>query len=236
MRITNHSRAQMQSTKRRQQGVVLIFALIALGIMLLGAVALISSFNTTLVASGNIGFKRDLQNQSERAFNAVFTQFAGGGALATSVQRASNIGTQNYSAVALATNAQGIPLALLDNGVFSSAPLSFTMPDINIPDRQITIRYVVDRLCPPSAAGRSAQSLAPGVCISGSGGYPYGKDESHTSGDDASRADSDRAVGAGGTGPGDAGVRRPVAYRITARVSGPRNIMSFFQTTFSEPL
>jgi type IV pilus assembly protein PilX len=235
MRISNSSRAQTRSTKRHQQGVVLIFALIALGIMLLGAVALISSFNTTLVAAGNIGFKRDLQNQSERAFSQVFAEFSSG-ALATSALRANNKATQNYSAVALATNAQGIPLALLDNSVFSSSPLNFTMPDINIPGRQITIRYVVDRLCPPSAAGRSAQSLAPGVCIAGSGNTLFGKDESHTSGDDASRSDSDRAVGAGGTGPGESGVRKPVAYRITARVSGPRNIESFFQTTFSEPL
>jgi type IV pilus assembly protein PilX len=228
------------SAAHRQRGVVLIFSLIALAIMLLGAVALVSSFNTTLVASGNIGFKRDLQNQSERAFNAVFAQFAGGGALATSLQRANNIGAQNYSAVALATNTQGIPLALLDNSVFSSAPLSFTKPDITVLDRKITIRYVVDRLCGPTSAGRSAQSVDDGVCISASGGRIAGGDSSRTSGDDASRGDASRAVsnGTGGstTGLGEAGVRVPVAYRITARVSGPRNVQSFFQTTFSEPL
>ncbi|MFM8901364.1 MAG: hypothetical protein ACKOF9_15670 [Burkholderiales bacterium] len=220
--------------KQQQRGVVLIFSLIALTVMLLGAVALISSFNTTLVAAGNIGFKRDLQNQSERAFDAVFTQFASGGALESADNRANNIKTQNYSAIALAANAKGIPLALfLSDSAFSA---DFTRPDIDIPARGIKIRYVVDRLCPASAAGRNAQTLAPGVCISGFGNPVYGKDESHTSGDDASRADADRAVATGGTGPGEAGVKKPVVYRISARVSGPRNNLSFFQATFSEPL
>ena len=53
--------------RQRQRGVVLLFSLIALVIMLIVAVALVRSFNNSLFTAGNIGFKRDMQNQSEAA-------------------------------------------------------------------------------------------------------------------------------------------------------------------------
>src|SRR3979490_1993343 len=95
------------SVPTRQRGVVLLFSLIALVIMLIAAVALMRSFNSSLFTAGNIAFKRDMQNQSERAVDTVLTAFRTG-ALNTSTGRAASDSTQNYSAVMLASNAQGI--------------------------------------------------------------------------------------------------------------------------------
>ena len=54
-------------TPRRaaQRGVVLLYSLIALVIMLIAAIALVRSFQTSLFNAGNLGFKRDMRNQSE---------------------------------------------------------------------------------------------------------------------------------------------------------------------------
>lgn len=222
--------------RQKQRGVVLIFSLIALSIMLVGAVALVSSFNTTLVAAGNIGFKRDLQNQSERAVAKVFKEFATGGALATPTLRASTLETQNYSAVALASNPQGIPLILLAKD--SDFVAANTGADLTA-SGEIKIRYVVDRLCAAAANGVRAQAAAAGLCLKGDDSGPYGMDEYHVQGDSANLADSRRLIsnGSGGTqASGIDGLKKPVLYRISMRVKGPRNTESYFQTTFSEPL
>ena len=70
----------------RQRGVVLLFSLIALVVLLIAAVALMRSFNTSLFMSGNVAFKRDLQNQGERAMDSVLTEFRTG-ALNTATAR-----------------------------------------------------------------------------------------------------------------------------------------------------
>ena len=76
--ITRHSLGRRAS---QQRGVVLLFSLIALVIMLIAAVALIRSFNSSLFSAGNIGFKRDMRNQSELAVSTALGYFRSGAAL-----------------------------------------------------------------------------------------------------------------------------------------------------------
>ena len=59
----------------RQQGVVLIFALIVLLILAIGAVAVLRSVDSSLLSAGNLGFHRDLVNQAEQAVSNVMTEF-----------------------------------------------------------------------------------------------------------------------------------------------------------------
>ena len=68
----------------RQRGVVLIFALIVLLILTIGAVALMHSMTSSLFSAGNLAFRRDLVNQSEQAVSDVLTQFKVGGIFASS--------------------------------------------------------------------------------------------------------------------------------------------------------
>jgi Tfp pilus assembly protein PilX len=59
----------------RQQGVVLIFSLIVLLILAIGAVAVLRSVNSSLLSAGNLAFHRDLVNQAEQAVSTVMIEF-----------------------------------------------------------------------------------------------------------------------------------------------------------------
>jgi type IV pilus assembly protein PilX len=196
-----------------QRGVVLLFTLIALAILLVGAIALVRSFNTSLFTAGNVAFKRDLANQAERAVPVLLTALtAGTGTLNTPALRGDNRAASNYSAVALPVNNQGIPTILLaDNATFNAA---WTAGDVTAPNDQsgrnpgVTIRYVIDRLC--SATGD--ETALGDQCIRGT---------------DVVRGGSSLEQQAA-----DTAAPQPVVYRLSIRVTGPRNTQSFYQTTF----
>ena len=219
--------------QRTQGGVILLFSLIALTVMLVGAVALISSFNTSLVAAGNMSFKRDMQNQGERAVAEVYDQFiASTGALKTPTNRATTKKNESYSAIVLPTNSQGIPQALLlKDSDFTTA--GWVKPDITVTGQNIKIRYLIDRLCrgaigtAPTTEGVIAQVAAADACIRAPAIPPTkGGDEVNM----RRSEDADTKKGVAG------GVPMPAVYRISVRVMGPRNTEAFFQTTFAEPL
>jgi type IV pilus assembly protein PilX len=192
----------------RQQGVVLIFSLIVLLILAIGAVALLRSVDTSLVSAGNLAFHRDLVNQAEQAVSSVMTEFKTsalplGGNTTVSNQAA------NYSAVTLPTNAQGVPTALLDNTAFGAVGVAANdiIPSAN---SQVTIRYVIDRLCtatPPTVVASISS------CVQSTG------------------------LPTGGTANRNTAVAPPSAtiYRISVRATGPRSTQAFLQTTFTKP-
>ena len=205
----------------RQRGVVLLFSLIALVVLLIAAVALMRSFNSSLFLSGNIAFKRDLQNQGERAIDTALTQFRAGGSLDNTGARAANVQAQNYSAVMLPTNAQGIPAALQsDGGANGFLAVGDVGKDIAVPDQQVQVRYVVDRMC--SQPGDEA-TLGPGVCVLSNNPPPAG----------GSASDLQNAARSlnGQKGAASLGV----VYRLSVRVRGPRDTQAFFQSTFTVP-
>ena len=201
MRPTHDSRA-------RQRGVVLIFTLIILLILTIGAVALMRSMNTSLYAAGNLAFRRDLMNQGELAVANVLTEFKTGD-LSTSGSTISDVPADNYSSVMLGTAStnngqpsdQGVPLVLLGaslGSVGTHADLVGATPDVRI-------RYVIDRLC--TATGVPNTNL----CVQST------------------------ATPAGGTAGNTAVVIAPTAtvYRLTVRVTGARNTQVFLQSTFT---
>ena len=131
--------------RSRQRGVVLIFTLIVLLILTIGAVALMRSMNTSLFGAGNLAFRRDLVNQGEQAVSNVMTQFQTGGLLSTSSSTTADVPTSNYSASILPANAEGVPNVLLNDASFAA---TWTGPDISGPPNSgITMRYIIDRLC-----------------------------------------------------------------------------------------
>jgi hypothetical protein len=109
------SRCQ-QATKGHQRGVVMLFGLLAMVIMMIGAVALVRSMNTSLTNAGNLGFKRDLTNQGERATAMVLNALQAG-ALVNDTARQNSLSSSNYSATLLPSNSQGLPLALVDDAL-----------------------------------------------------------------------------------------------------------------------
>lgn len=202
---------QLRHAPHRQRGVVLIFALIALVILLIGAAAMMNSLNASLFNAGNYGFKRDLTNQGERALNTVIGLISTG-ALGTEAARQVDNNGANYRAALLASDAQGIPaVLLLSDAAFAAS--GFTAAPIVVNDQGldmgVTVRYVIDRMCVAAGAVdknscTTAGNLAP------SGGTPNasGKVE-------------------------DSALPLQAVYRVTIRVSGPRNTQSFFQATIT---
>ena len=123
---------------------------------MIGGVALVRSFDTSMLLSGNMAFKRDLMNQGERGMAQAITALSAGGALAGEATRQADAPGSNYSATSLASDAHGIPQVLLDERRHLHA--ADTAGDISDAASKVTIRYVIDRQC--SAAGAfSAEHL-----------------------------------------------------------------------------
>jgi Tfp pilus assembly protein PilX len=194
----------MHITPPRERGVVLIFTLIILLILTIGAVALVRSMNTSLFSAGNLAFRRDLVNQGEQAVSTVMTEFKTGIFAASAATQADNAAA-NYTSTMLATNAQGVPNALLNSTAFAAAGVAAN--DITGATPDVTIRYVIDRLCSQTGPPVGA------VCVQSS------------------------AAPTGQNAYTNAGLPPPSAtvYRLSARVSGPRSTQIFLQTTFTKP-
>jgi type IV pilus assembly protein PilX len=188
----------------RQQGVVLIFSLIVLLILAIGAVALLRSVDTSLVSAGNLAFHKDLVNQAEQAVANVMTEFKTN-ALPLGGLTTASMPAANYSATALVTNQQGLPTVLLDDAAFA---LIATAPDLVGRTSDVTIRYIIDRLCAPGTVIPTTTT-----CVQSTG------------------------LPTGGTANRNTAVAPPSAtvYRVSVRVTGPRLTQAFLQTTFTKP-
>jgi hypothetical protein len=191
---------------RAQRGVTLLYSLIALLILLVGAMAVMHSFTSSLSGAGNIAFRRDLVNQGERAVATVLGQFNTGAITTTDSNPA-----QNYSARKLDVDAHGIPLALLTDDAFASVASSGN--DIAGDDSGTQIRYVIDRLC---AAEGAAATQSAGACI-------YSPQSSAVTGGSSVLAST--AVLPPSQG---------LMFRLSVRVSGARDTQVFLQTSFSK--
>jgi hypothetical protein len=123
-----------------QRGSVLIMALISLLILMLASVALISSTDTSLLTAGNLAFKRDLANQTERAVAQVRTKFVSG-ALVSETVLYSDQPDQNYWAHALPSTSPKLP------GIPDVLIASAKKDDIADTATGIKLRYVIDRMC-----------------------------------------------------------------------------------------
>ncbi|MEP6876445.1 MAG: hypothetical protein ABI887_18975 [Burkholderiales bacterium] len=201
---------------------VLLFSLVALIVLLIAAVALMRSFNTSMFMSGNIAFKRDLQNQGERAVDQAMTSFRPGGLLDNDTARSADRANSNYSATMLPANVQGIPADLvLSDAAFAA---KWTVPDIDLPDQGVKIRYVIDRM---SSATGSCGSLGPNVCVMAGNTAPAGGSSSQIQ--NATRA---LVPVAGASSPKAVNLGSAV-YRLSVRVIGPRDTQAFFQSTFT---
>jgi len=193
----------MSTPASYQRGVVLIYTLIILLILTIGAVALMRSTQTSLFSAGNLTFRRDLVNQGEQATATVIAAFKTG-VLSSSASTQSDNQAANYSSTMLASNAAGVPNALLNNTTFAAVGTSAN--DIVGATPDVTIRYVIDRMC--SATGASFAANCVQSTASPTGGQIPGN----------------------GLPPPSATV-----YRLSVRVSGARNTQVFLQTTFTKP-
>jgi hypothetical protein len=189
----------------RQEGIIVVFTLLAVVLLLLASIALVRSFDTSLVLAGNMAFKRDLANQSERGNASAMTALTTG-ALAGTLAREADSKPDNYSATTLPSDAHGIPSILVDDAAWTASGMALT--DLTDAASGTTVRYVIDRLC--TSAGSSV--AATNYCAISALGAPKSK-------------------GVGSKMPPPAAAK-PV-YRVSIRVTGPRNTQTFVQSVLT---
>lgn len=198
---------------RRERGVVMIVTLVALVVLLVGAVALLRSSDASSALAGQLGFRRDMKNQAERAI-AMATRSLKTGSLASATTRNDDVAEANYSATQLATDGStGMPTILLESDdKFEDANYTINIVDASDDSAAnaktgIRVRYVIDRLC--SASG----PVSVATCSRTNVQVQYnGQDTKSHMADTSFRS------------------LNLVVYRISVRVDGPRGTQAFFQS------
>jgi len=199
-------RPALQARRHRQHGVVLIFALIAMVLIMISTIALVRRVDSAQDAAGAMATKRDLMNQSDKGVTKALALFSAG-ALATDLLRETTNVAANYSAFTLATNASGIPAALLANDA-TFATTGNVLNDIPAPGG-LKIRYVIDRLCTAIGTAVTAPASTANCAV-----YQRNGD----------KGGSSRVVKAGTTAMW--------VYRISVRVRDTqKNTLTFVQST-----
>ncbi len=198
-----------QARRHAQRGVIMILTLIALVLLLIGVAAMVRSTDSATAVIGNLAFRRDLNNRAELGIATARTAL-NSGPLNSLSARNSDLPTSNYSGVRL-TNATGIgvPAVLLSNTAYSNAGYQCLPASCNPGTDGVVIRWVIDRQC----YGSPGVSL---VFATDSCAYIEApKDSGGSAQSNPSKAS-----------PADRGL-----YRISVRVSGPRNTESYIQAT-----
>jgi type IV pilus assembly protein PilX len=201
------------SHRAAQRGVVLIYALIAMVVIMLASIALVRGTSNATSLAGAFGFRRDLVNEADRGLSCALLVFGSTtnacsnaavvAALASTAVRNTTLRSANYSATTLQTDPKtGIPLDLLSDTQFAADGFTNAL-DVTDATYNVSVRFVIDRLC---AAGTTAPT--PATCVA-----------------------NNRTGDKGGTNwlPKAGTTFQPI-YRISVRVTGPKNGMTFVQT------
>lgn len=194
----------------RQRGVVLMIALIMLVAMTLGGLALVRSVNMTNIIAGNLAFQQGATNSGDTGIEVAvnWLEANSGATLYTSVAAQGYVATRQDPAAGQSWDNfwrtvlvnQAVTLNPNAAGTF----MAYTASAPNAAGN--TVSYAIQRLCaqalPPSSAG--ARCSQPPATIS------------------TSSSSKGAAVVALTYGS-------QVYYRITSRIAGPRNTVSYVQ-------
>lgn len=210
-----------QQLKSKQQGLVLFIAMIALVVMSLAAVALIRSVDTNTKIAGNLAFKQSALTSANRGVESAIDWLA--------LQAFNSLDTSNktegYYAVYGDVDQDGTkdsvegnldePATLRDGALWVDAN-SAVASGAGIADgvelnSQNTIRYIIERMCERAVA--PAESVT-NKCLFGSS-TPGGNEPGEMSNSGAEQLDTGDAI-------------NPM-YRVTVRVTGPKNTESYTQ-------
>lgn len=193
--------------RQAQQGVVLFIALIVLVAMSLAGVALMRGVDTGTLIAGNLGFRQNAVHVSDLGVEAARAWIMTEGATNLYNDRSSNAYYATWQDMDfLGTDASKADFNWTANSAsVTAAPFA--------PPPGYEVRYVIHRLCQGSGDPTGSTSNCIKVSASAAGTTASG------------------TKGAAAYGSYAISVPTAAMYRITVRVTGPRNSVSFVQAT-----
>ncbi len=225
--MNSSQKSNLQNPLRaRQRGVVLFFALMALLAMSLAAVALIRSVDTSTMIAGNLAFKQSATTSGDAGTEAALNWLEITNAANNALSFATNIahpfnntggigGFQNpgyYSNLDPTVNlTDGTGIQWNDNDSFLLGT------DIS----GNSIRYIIQRMC--RTAGALPSTLEQPALVPPTTDCLFG-DKTEDKNSQAVVRYQEKCEGAG-----CAKQELPPQYRITTRIQGPRNSISYVQ-------
>jgi len=196
---------------RRQQGIVLFITLIVLVAMTLAAVALIRSVDTGTQIAGNLAFKQGATISADAGVEAARTWLLANGGTATVNNDSPTNGyyaTSQDSLDILGTATPGNTSDDVDWNASGNAAYADQAKTITADAAGNQIAYVINRLC--------TQAL--GV-----------NDPNNSCRTFQQTSSSGSTMSGGAYGGGALSGTLQTYYKVTVRVAGPRNTMSFVQ-------
>ncbi|MEQ1526941.1 MAG: PilX N-terminal domain-containing pilus assembly protein [Gallionella sp.] len=204
------------STSRKQRGVVLFFALIALVVMSLAAVALIRSADTSTMIAGNLAYKQAAITAGDAGIELAMTWLDAEQTAMTNAGKSALIDADHTFNISNAANAalgyysSVRDIAELTNGTvdWDDTDSKFAVTDTS----GNTVRYIIERMC------RNENEIpTPGNCL-----FTTTKS---TLNDQKVLAADEMCIGAGCLPDAQS-----PQLRITARITGPKNTVSYIQS------
>ncbi|MFH0132709.1 hypothetical protein ACGLHS_21060 [Variovorax sp. VaC1] len=217
-----HAFARHRHRAKRQDGVIVFIALIAVLVLSLAAAALLRSTDTAGVISGNVAFKEAAtaaaDTGAERAFNALPT-------LATNDVDVAN----TYFRLMQTVDANGVPNTINWANVPCYDAISGAATVCNGNESLYRVQYVIDRLCSVAPTTTDPLTLLTSKCVAG---QPFSAGGDAAGSDNNSHAQTTNVFGSLTPPPP---TRPTIHYRVTVRVLGPRSTVSIVQTTIELP-
>ncbi|MDR1530383.1 MAG: hypothetical protein LBS40_08330 [Burkholderiales bacterium] len=157
--------AKISSYRKKQQGIVLAITLLVLVAMMLAAVGMMRSVDTSVIAVGNLSLKQAAEGPVNLAIEEVIQQALGLAATPEALDNNGGLGGDYYYASIQPTNDKGIP------DVMANGTGNFLQRTIN----GMTLNTMVERMCRGTGAG------SPAICLTNLIGTP---DDRHKAGEE----------------------------------------------------
>jgi type IV pilus assembly protein PilX len=197
-------RRALPALARRQRGVVLFVALIALVALTMTGISMVRAVDTGIVISGNMAFRQAAMHNSDIGIEAAFIALPD--IIATSKDK--NIEGQ-YFALRQDVDSAGVP-STID---WAKVPCrDHTNASVKCVDQAYQVKYVIDRLCEAETDKATSVTNIQASCFS------------EVSANQGGSKGAFQAVFSSA---------EAVYYRTTVQVSGPRNTTAYVQAIFS---
>ena len=192
---------QRFASRQRQGGIVVFVALIAVVLLSLAAVALMRSVHTGTMVIGNLAFRQAAMSMSTAAVEtAVYDMFTPTKTIADLTNN--DLNRNYYATLQPGEDALGVPAALQSVGAY---PGSFKMLTDDPLRSGNTARYVIERMCVAAANNKVATGIECEM-------IPPKQNPGGTANEEENFV-----------------LPRIPFYRLTVRVDGPNNSVTFSQ-------